>query len=197
MKTLPACLLAFASASHAATGQPVPGDYWVYQSLSQGRDERGPVVRSQQLRVSVEGYNTLGKPIIKGERLFGLHSDTCLYDIALGVELPGEVACDAPLTPGQGWNAAPPDVNQGGRQWFSVTGSETLTMGAKRYQATVISTVAPLIWPSGYRRSTYWYAPEVKGMMKIVHEGMDEQGVVTVTETYTLLSFQPASDTGN
>jgi len=65
-------------------------------------------------------------------------------------------------------------------------------IGGSQYLATIISTVGPLLWAKGTRRSTYWYVPEIKGMMKIVHEGMDENGAVTVEETFTLTSFQPA-----
>ena len=74
-----------------------------------------------------------------------------------------------------------------------MTGTEQVRFEGRQYLATIISTIGPLLWAKGKRRSTYWYVPEIKGMMKIVHEGLDENGAVTVEEAFTLTSFQPAS----
>lgn len=153
------------------------------------------------MEVVIGGINPLGKPVFfstfsTGTNPFGMHSDTCLFDVFVGIELSGNVPCDEPLPVGKTWFAGPTDVFQGSEQWFTVTGIEQVRFGAATYPAIIISTVGPLRWSEGFRRSTYWYVREVKGMMKIMLEGLDEDGNLAVVETATLMSFQPATDDG-
>lgn len=190
-------VLLVASANIHGANKLLQGDRWGYQGTYSDFGEHSLKIETGPWSVVIDAVNTLGKPIFyrtssTGTSSFGMHSDTCLFDVIVGVELSGEVPCEEPLPVGKAWYAGPVDIYQGPKQWFTVTGTEQVRFAAGDYLATIISTVGPLLWYKGSRRSTYWYVPEIKGMMKIVHEVLDENGAVTVEETYTLTSFQPA-----
>jgi hypothetical protein len=195
VKTLTILLaLLLAPLKVAQASQPIPGDSWVYHSIYRANGSYDIKLIEDTVKVVVDGRNTLGKPRFKGLDTFGMHSETCLFDVFVGNEIPGAIACDDPLPIGKTWYAGPIDIYQGPKQWFTITGREKITLEGATYLATIISTVGPLPGHSGYRRSTYWYAPEIKGMMKVIHEGLEENGVVTVEEIYTLQSFRLAED---
>lgn len=198
MKTLTIVLaLLMAPLDVVEAGQPVPGDSWTYHSVyrNQGREDIKLIEDSVQ--VVVDGLNTLGKPIFKGGLTFGMHSDTCLFDVLGGREIPGEISCDDPLPIGKTWYAGPHDIFSGPKQWFTITGRENIRLGNSVYLTTIISTVGPLPGESGYRRSTYWYSPEIKGMIKITHDLLEKNGVATLEESFTLQSFHLVVDHSN
>lgn len=176
----------------SSASQPVPGDSWIYQSNY--RDTLTGKETKTIKHVEVDGLNALGKPHFSGSITFGMHSDTCLFDVFVGAEIWGEVPCADPLPVGKTWYAGPLESFQGPKQWFTVIGAEKTEAGGKEYQATIITTVGPLPWTAGYRRSKFWYVPEIKGMIKVVHEGLDKNGLVGVEESFTLLSFALTSD---
>ena len=174
------------------------GDRWGYLGTYTDVGAHSLKIKTDTWSVVFDAVNTLGNPIFYststiGTTSFGMHSETCLVDVIIGTELFGELPCEQPLPVGKAWYAGPVDIYQGPKQWFTVTGTEQVRFGGHQYLATIISTIGPLLWAKGKRRSTYWYVPEIKGMMKIVHEGLDENGAVTVEEAFTLTSFQPAS----
>ena len=190
MKTLTILLTLLVSPlTVAGASQPVDGDSWTYHTVYRNNGPKDIKLIENTLTIVVDGLNTLGKPRFKGSLVFGMHSDTCLFDIFFGNEIPGAIACDDPLPIGKTWYAGPIDIYQGPKQWFTVTGREHIRLAGRTYLATIISTVGPLPGHAGYRRSTYWYAAEVKGMMKVIHEVLEENGVATVEELFTLEDF--------
>jgi hypothetical protein len=174
-----------------SAGQPVLGDSWDYQYSS--HDFNNGRLADEVVHVVVVAYNLSGKPIFKGWSSFGMHSDTCLFDVFTGAEIPGEVSCADPLPVGKTWYAGPLESFRGPKQWFTIMGTEKVEVAGEQYIATIITTVAPLPGYSGYRRSKYLYSPEVKGMISVVHEVLEANGLVAVVENFSLLAFHPVS----
>jgi len=186
-------LVGLAACGAAPAQQPVPGDSWVYLSSTQQFGTAASAATNDNFHVVVEGRNTLGKPIFSGGARFGLRSDTCLYDVTYGRELPGEVPCGAPLMMGKTWTATPRDFADGGQQWLKVIGAQEFTIGGRVYRAVVISAVAeiPQLPALGHavRHSRYYYVAEIKGMAKIVHELVNARGETVLRESFTLQDF--------
>lgn len=185
----------------SAGNRPEQGDTWVYEVTFRALDDPAAKVTSDILTIKAGYLNTLGKLVFTGGSGFGMYSDTCLFDIAAGEELAGAVPCDAPLPIGKTWRAALRDPTKAGVQSLAVIGKEDVLIESRLYPATVIRTERALTpWDLmgrgshvTHRRATYWYVPEIRGMAKIEHELIDDNGKEVTRETYALLKFRRAS----
>lgn len=177
----------------SASSQPVVGDSWNYKTVYQSFNTPTRESVHGVDHIVVDGINTLGKPIFKGSITFGMNSDTCLFDVFDGSEIPGKIDCNEPLTVGKTWFAGPVDIFQGPKRWVTVTGAEKVELDGIKYLATTITTIWPEAKRPGFHRTTYWYVPEIKGMIKVVHEGLKENGLVEYVESYYLINFKLAN----
>ena len=201
-KALFACFIVLLATGPAnAATQPVIGDAWVYSHTFRALDDPNAKERSPTVFTAVAYLNTMGKLVFSGSMAgFGIVSDTCLFDVAAGEELAGELPCDAPLPVGKSWRARLKDPTRNTEESLAVMGKEEVSIAAHVYLATVIRTERALTdWDYlgrdpglKRRRATYWYVPEVKGMAKIVHELLDDHGRALTRESYKLLHFYPA-----
>jgi hypothetical protein len=194
-------LLFAACQTHAAT-QPAIGDAWVYSTTYRALYDPIRKPTTSTVFTTVAYLNRMGKLVFSGTMAgFGMYSNTCLFDVAAGEELAGEVACDESLPVGKSWRAALRDPTKSTEESLTVTGTEEFKIGSQVYLATVIRTERALTsWDYlgrrpdlTRRRADYWYVPEIKGMVKIVHELLDDHGQVLTRESYELLHFYPAS----
>ena len=189
----------------ARAAQPLVGDEWIYYHTFQAFNGRNGHGGKALASVTVSYLNTLGKPVFTGDTIaFGLHSETCLFDVFLREELWSDVSCDEPLPVGKQWAVTSCFAGMDCDQRAEITGTEAVTIAGKNHQATVIETrrsLSPLNYGSAeakYRRATYWYVPELKGMARITHELFDDDDVRLTLEKWELQQFvpaRPASDT--
>ena len=129
----PTVVLLVASTKVHGANKLLQGDRWGYPSTYFAANERSLKITTDTWSVVIDAVNTFAKPIFSststnGTSSFGMHSDTCLVDVIIGAELSGEVPCEEPLSVGKAWYAGPPDINQGSKQWLTVTGTEQVKL---------------------------------------------------------------------
>lgn len=128
-------------------------------------------------------------------------ADGCLLDVATQDSLGVQETCAMKFSEGKTWSSDVTTSLARTQERFSVGKNEEVTVPAGTYAATKIEgerTVTEVSYPGvqepadGYIkifRTSYWYSPDVKGMVKVVREIITPAGKLLLRETDELESY--------
>jgi hypothetical protein len=184
------------------------GDEWVYRQTieapGQSSQPATPRFRinhvnsaSQLILAITPGGKEVTTPVWHIAHL--LEPGTCFLDVIAGKGLPTEQPCVLPAQ-GKSWEVNSADTVSSVQARYQVLGREPVQIGTGKYDAWKIDatrTEAEVVYPgvstppAPPKRShtVYWYAPEVKAMVKVVREKLDASGAVVSRQVEELQRF--------
>lgn len=203
--------LSFCCLGIAETTQLPPlkrGDTWTYRQ-SFAAPAKQAEIYNFQVAVVVEnkdGSLVAGRAGVESPTVWSLigpfSAGTCVRDMMPGESLELDGICNTALTAGKKWEWNRSDSVSSVQKRFVVAGIEEVKVPFGSYLATRIEVVEintdvayPGIKPplGGYQKhfhTTYWYAREVKGFVKIVREKRQQDGTLVHKMTEVLTRFR-------
>lgn len=174
-------------------------DTWTYK---QTREQPGKEPQSYKLTYQVSGKNAEGHYIVQltngnvavgpntiWQTAFLLRDRICVIDVAGWKSLGLRNSCRTPLVANMSWEADFADQQSKTHSSYKVISREEVQVPAGTYQAIRIESdrsVTETATPDGKKvqsHFTYWYVPEVKGMVKVVRDFLDDSNAKTrITE---------------
>jgi hypothetical protein len=205
-------LAALLSTAHAGETLPivVQGDTWRFRQseIANGSVTSGPEVDIRIAYKTVTGQWAVGVwngpvsyrvtkqqgqiPVLKFGRSIPVSS--CLADVAAGRDLDRGRGCDSPLKEGEAWEFAPPSDGVKVHVKMLHVKVDEVDVPAGRYRANRLE-FSLLVEPTNisespeYSEATYWYAKEVRGMVKIERRYFDSRRSLTRRVVQELVEF--------
>jgi hypothetical protein len=205
----PLVLAALLSSVHGSENLPpaMQGDTWRFRQseIANERVVKGPEVDFRIAYKTVTGQWAVGVwngpvsyraakqhgqvPVLKFGR--SIPGSACLSDVVAGRDLDQGRGC-SPLKEGEAWEFTPADNEA--KVHVKVLNAEVdeVDVPAGHYLANRLEfslLVQPLNKPPEYSEATYWYAREVRGMVKIERRYFDSQLALTHKVVQELLEF--------
>ena len=164
-----------------------PGDQWSYKQFDKAGSRDAAIAhfkigwKTKQGELAVlanYGGLTLG-PETLWKMTYVLTPDVCMLDVASGEHLSPLHPCDLSLATGTTWESDTSDKLTRTHNRFKVISLEEVHVPAGIYQAFKIDRVAAVRVTANpdlgerYVHTIYWFAPEIRGMAKIVRESPD------------------------
>lgn len=172
----------------------VPGDMWVYKQTTEapGQAPSSDTWRFRAAYRTKEGKLAvlaapakLAGPNVLWKIVYLLNDDVCTLDVANGESLGLKHSCDTPLKVDMAWESGSAERQSRMHERYQVLAQEKVQVPAGSYEAFKIDSVGTV---DGKRFHTiFWYAPEVKGMIKIVRENFDASGRISQQLTEELM----------
>lgn len=204
----PLMLLALMSSVHASDLPLVMrGDTWRFlqSEIANERVTKGPEIDFRIAYKTVTGQWAVGVwdspvsyhaakqhgqiPLLKFGR--SIPASTCLVDVIAGRNLDQGRGC-GPLKEGEAWEIAPADGEARVHARLLSTKADEVSVPAGRYLANRLE-LSLLVQPPNkspeYSEATYWYAREVRGMVKIERRYFDSQRSLTHKVVQELVEF--------
>lgn len=187
------------------------GDTWVYTGHQ--KDKR---LRSQPLHLAVEIEGDAG-----ASRLLPVHRDpgipdewqigqvldpvpagTCVADLLAGLQILSVDQCESPPRAGMRWTRELPPAANGRQLRFDIryVGRKRIKVPAGRFLAHRFDIEQTETRGSltGRTRRVYWYAPEVRGIVIMDSQPVDELGIGRWPRLHAELEkFEEASESGS
>lgn len=180
------------------------GDEWIYrqQVLVPDQPSSDAYMRFKIGYKNIQNQWQLGyavgkdKPNTVWSRLMTLTTDECLVDLLGKMALGLKNSCAIRLTPGMAWQVDNENELTITRRQLKITGQEQVKTVLGNYIALRIEAheeVSEMASTSVIKRihAVYWYAPELRGMIKIERENTNAEGKRTMFMSEELEMFKP------